>query len=109
MKTIKQILIEAKAKIEQGWCQKTDAKDKFGNFVSADSYAAVCWCSEGAIISVVGLNNQAEDTMDILRFITNCGIVKWNDAPERTKEEVLELFDKAIDKADTFSRAVWKD
>lgn len=41
--------------------------------------------------------------VDIMRLTlqTTMGIVRWNDAPERTHAEVVDAFDRAIARAET--------
>ena len=70
--------------IEQtGWCQKEEVKRKKG--------VVVGYCAAGAIFKVYG------DDLTIFRGIINkvravigaVGLAAWNDAPERTKAQVV--------------------
>lgn len=93
----KKILVGAKKLLENGWCQKhLNVIDENGN---------MSYCSIGAIHSAA--NNIAllrsqdrQRAYDSLRIsIENYYIDNWNDHPDRTKEEVLAAFDKAIELA----------
>ena len=105
-KTDAQILKEAKAYIERGWCKQALAKDVCGNHVHTHSLRAVAWCAEGAVIracqdnspgpgGTVGpschtLKCRLEDTLG-----GNC-INAFNDSFWTTKRTVLGLFNKTI-------------
>jgi hypothetical protein len=45
------LLIRARGFIERGWCRKAFACDIEKNRVLADSFCAVSWCAEGALIA----------------------------------------------------------
>jgi hypothetical protein len=95
---IRQILIGAKSLIEtNGWCQKKYASKEGG------------FCMAGAIGKVMSYNklSYGDKTLclaiDILRKSIEVGVKSgyysigdYNDAPGRTKAEVLAMFDKAI-------------
>lgn len=90
----KQILIEATKLIEQGWCQKRYTITQKG---------IIHYCSIGAVLFAqrdlnFGYSNQLtnivyEKLWEALGERIN--VSEWNDAPERTKEEVVNLFKKA--------------
>lgn len=93
-----EILKEArKLLIEKGWTQAAYARDINGYRVSPRSTDAVCFCSIGAIQHVHGSWGVPE------RFLTRASehaywsVPVWNDKPGRTKEDVIALFDKAIE------------
>jgi hypothetical protein len=99
MNTPKEILIAARAKIEEGWCRKSYARDRQGNTVYSGNPAASSWCMAGAVAAAA--NNEELALREPFRLldevIGNGGNIEaYNDAPERTKEEVLAIFDKAI-------------
>lgn len=80
-------LLKAKKLVEGGWCQKS--------FHEGDSY-----CAMGALMAVetvrhsdYGFLLEAINGSDRFNFIS---LTQWNDKTERTKEQVLKLFDKAI-------------
>lgn len=87
--------------IEKGWTQKAGAHDAHGNSVSIGSPDAACFCLYGAIGAAIGGKrpqedprmNEACDALDWeLRGLGySYSFISWNDAPHRTKEEVLAL------------------
>lgn len=107
-----EILMRAKVKIVCGWTQGMLAEDEDGSDCVPTDPAAVCWCSMGAIESAVGRERSsagwpyeqrqeyqaAIDALKriILRDFKETEIPVWNDDEHRTKDEVLNAFDKAI-------------
>jgi hypothetical protein len=75
-------LIEAKDYIQRnGWCQ--------GDFSVGDSVCAV-----GALNAI---GDYSDETIDALAMaIGGCNIPLWNDVPERTLDDVLAAYDRAI-------------
>ena len=83
--TRREILIEAKELVENGWIQHR-LTDGQGNY-----------CAAGAIEHSACYTSQS--TLEIIDFM--CDLVggplsAYNDAPGRTKDEILALFDRAI-------------
>lgn len=102
-KSVKEILIAAKWIIENvGWCQGSYALTKDNNriFSVEEAYAAgdICAaCSTGSIMLTEASEQLKNDAERILRLqVPDHKIVDWNDAPGRTREEVLAVFDRAI-------------
>ena len=93
-----QILIEGRRVVERGWCQRASARNASGIPCEWDEPAACQWCSTGAMLHVVSMFVwEHAGALNFLRqAIGQHSIVGWNDAPERTKEEVLAAFDRAI-------------
>lgn len=86
-KTTKDLLVFGKSRIEQyGWIQH-----RFGT-------KAVGFCMAGSMIPDGGRVSEFANAADqcLRKVIGENSIGKWNDMPGRTKEEVLEAFDKAI-------------
>jgi hypothetical protein len=71
------ILKAAKAKIEQGWTQRS-------------------FCVEGAILSCNAPGLLPLDALRYLQRAIDTPLPWWNDAPGRTQAEVLAAFDRAI-------------
>lgn len=101
--TVKEVLIAAKWILENyGWCQGFYAKDAEGQRVYGYHIeGAACYCTLGALNMVEtaadGLRAGATDL--VIEVIGNDWIVSdWNDTPGRTKDEVLETFDRAIER-----------
>lgn len=97
--SVKEGLIKARAKVEEGWCQGAAARDKGGLAVAATSSDATRFCILGAI-NAARLDNGVS-VIGELYCALKCeagesSLAGFNDAPGRTQEEVLALFDKAI-------------
>ena len=105
------VLVAARALLTPpaAWTRVAFARNEAGNSTISGDPSAVCWCAVGAVnraartqFGVCGL--QAMTAVDALATAlgalvadTSGGVAAYNDAPERTHEEILELFDKAID------------
>ena len=94
-KTVEQIK-EAKALIEQGWCQRSYAFNKHDYPVIYNSPDAQRWCSTGALLRITMHNGLMCNLTQFFRS----NLVRWNDSYQRTKEEVLKEFDSAITAAE---------
>lgn len=109
MKTIKEVLIEARALIADParWTQGEFARTADGRILDGYCEGAVCWCALGAIrkVTMEGAESREErtealvlsyDAADLLQaHLANViAVPKFNDS--HTHEEVLALFDKAI-------------
>lgn len=105
------ILRAAKNLLEtKGWTQGSFARNEQGNTCFMNDSEASCFCSRGAIYKVSSefLERNSPIVFDAERALRRamesnspassgtCGIVIYNDAPERTKEEVLLKFAEAI-------------
>lgn len=94
--TALEILTAARAKVAQGWTQR-----RYSTVIGGKR----CFCAVGALIEVAPDYGAIEHrgAVDLLTvaatgFAMNSA-VHWNDAPGRTRAEVLAAFDKAIDLA----------
>lgn len=106
--TTVEFLKETRAKLAQGWTQREFAR-KDGEPTGASALDSDCWCVVGALGHVALLHG---DYFMPAKFEARSALVEaigsaeferwsyslphWNDAPERTQEDVLALFDKAI-------------
>jgi hypothetical protein len=99
--TVKEILIAARWIIDNvGWCHKGGSTSKAGKHTSL--------CALLAIDEVDHIPSiTARDAHNVLRAIifkdnpinlpfTYVSISEWNDYHSRTKEQVLDLYDRAI-------------
>ena len=90
----------ARALIEKGWATGIWARDADGEYCDAQSPSAVCWCSAGAIAAARGMiefDALYTPEASLLRgAIGGKPIPQWNDDLDRTKDEVLAAFDRAI-------------
>lgn len=105
-KTVIEVLKEARSKVAQGWCQGPCAVNADGMSVPPESAKACKWCVYGALEVVAGeepdVRRMAELILDKeanAPAYSNC--VGFNEYPGRTQAEVLDLFDRAIEKAGT--------
>ena len=96
--TTVEVLKAARAKIEQGWCQGSYARNAMNEKVLYRSVDACRWCAMGAIVSLGGVDWIT--AADVIKQANAIEVIpKWNDAPNRTQAEVLAAFDKAIELA----------
>lgn len=104
MSDVKLILIEARQKISEGWTQRAYARMSNevddGGKVSPESLLATCWCTTGAVWAVIPRGTSSRSSFnkikEVMGWESTDDIINWNDAPTRTQEEVLDLFDRAI-------------
>jgi hypothetical protein len=101
-------LIEARRLINNGWIQKTFAKDAHGYMCDWGSEAARSFCSIGAIYRATDWRSTYNTDLCMRAFEAlaenmypgygdpSGHIARYNDARGRTKEEVLEAFDRSI-------------
>ena len=95
---------------EDRWTKGVLARDSQGRSVSADSKDAVCFCAMGAIdkaafqqyrtsahLSFMEVGDTASDAISVLGEEVGTRTVNvWNDDPNTTHEDVLEMFDRTI-------------
>jgi len=116
-----EILKTARHLIEQGWTQGNYARNAIGDRTDPAAENAVCWCTLGALRRASGFGIALNHLVycmeeDRYRIETNYGVVtrrlidcipshqgytagelvSFNDAANRTKADVLKLFDDAI-------------
>ena len=97
--TVLEVLVRARANVKKGWCQESSAKDTYGFSVAYWQPEACFWCIMGAIWKACGSIDaiHGEKAEAVIRDILDEKYIsQWNDKPGRTKQEVLDLFDKAI-------------
>lgn len=97
-----EILKEARRRIiEKGWSQGALYRDFKGEPIIFSKGRVICsFCTMGAVLfSSKGMNSYYTDrALEVLeRFVPDGLIPRWNDDPTRTKEEVIALFDRAIE------------
>jgi hypothetical protein len=102
--TVKETLIAARWILDNvGWCQGTLYKDKYGNHLSFANTITVSACAIGAVfaVDIDDTNNSHDKALDLLlemQLDDSVNLAMWNDKKGRTKQEVLKLFDRAIEK-----------
>lgn len=102
-----EMLKNARAHIEKGWVQGPTAVNENGSSVPAIAPTACRWCSYGALVK----ENEGKCSSDVLLACENLlekaipdsdytqGYINWQEEPGRKKEEVLAMFDQAIELA----------
>lgn len=90
------VLLNAADLLEKkGWTQGCDARDADGRTVALDSELAQSFCAIGAVHRVAAHVHDADEALNVLRRFCRNGVSPWNDAPNRRKEEVVDLLRKA--------------
>lgn len=105
------VLKRARQLLQRGWCQGYLARDAGGVHRYFDDERAVEFCALGAMHRADhDLRQEARGWriavyQALLRLDAvleadgvaewGCRVVRWNNAPERTQEEVLAAFDRA--------------
>ena len=93
--TIRQALKKARTRVRRGWAHGAGARARNGRVVPLDKHAA-CVCALGAIWLADWWNYSACKTALERCLPAGVSIVDFNDAPRRTKRQVIDLFDRAI-------------
>jgi hypothetical protein len=95
---IKKALGVAATLIRTGWTKFTKARTREGLPVAVNSRDAACFCAMGAIERACGddavLWTATERALKEFAGITR-PVSYWNDAPGRTKEDVIQAFETA--------------
>lgn len=106
MKT-SEILRIARSRVEKGWCQGSPAMMEDGSYIVEKDSKIGYWqqagrfCSWGAVRSTEYMDGAEYEwwlgAYRLLEKICPTGnIIDWNDVPNRTQAEVLDLFDRTI-------------
>lgn len=91
-------LLRAAALVRKGWTQEAFARDSAGNQVPPDNENACKWCAVGAIEAANMNPGNVEKALKLFRShlpAEHNSAVEFNDAPERTAEQVADLMEKA--------------
>ena len=96
-----ELLTEARARIARGWTQGANARNAAGGVTLAWAEEAVCWDTMGAVACRDDDWTTAEPAWAALRAAVGgeTWVAEWNDAPGRTREDVLALYDRAIERS----------
>ncbi len=78
---------------ESKWTKGVNARDSSGNPISCLSDKATCFCLVGATFKCNGDESpdKVYKVMDKISDEIKFSISEWNDAPERTFQEVKDL------------------
>ena len=106
MNTIQDCLSDARKLIEkpENWTKGAHARDAAGESVDYDSLAALSFCASGALEKVhkdYGSVIWTKAYSALLKSIPNeyLDVADYNDDPETTHEDILRLFDIAINRS----------
>jgi hypothetical protein len=98
------LVLDARELIERGWCQSTPAVSETGRAVEPTSTHARKWSALGALIaayrSYAPQETVARSAFALARRALAHGagdLTAWNDAPGRTRKEVLAAFRGAVE------------
>jgi len=87
--------------VPERWTKGAFARNYSKEECDPEDTMAMCWCVHGAFEKIsLDCDENIADSIYLARrqymkFI-KCGVISFNDAPERTHSEILEVFDKAI-------------
>ena len=94
---------------EDRWMKGEYARKLDGNHCSPLDNDAVQWCAIGAVIHTAGSYKDANSAIHwlIKQVEKDITVTQWQDQPETTHQDVLDLLDRAIDQA-TKTHMEWK-
>jgi hypothetical protein len=90
-----------RSRIDAGWSQAAHARDRVGEEVSIASDEASAWmlCAAFALAGKDGIPmNHLPRALGVVTGMNS--IEGWNDDPPRTKQEVLDALDAAIERVE---------
>ncbi len=91
------LLTEARGLIENnGWCQGALWNNSGEYCIYGALFHVHCGSPHGNVTSILAEARTSLCLASKAQPATPSGLVKWNNTPGRTKEEVLAAFDKAI-------------
>lgn len=95
---VRRVLKRARNLLKLGWTKGAEARNRYGHSVSVGCDNAVRYCASGAIQCAAGKNRTlAREAERFLSSLTTSGsVVNFNDAPDRTRDEVVGLFSRGI-------------
>lgn len=96
-----ELLHEAGALVNAGWCQGTEARTAHGSAVDVCDATAASWSLLGAL-QAAALRDESTRMEDIevavaaiAELIADPSLAHWNDVPARTQHRVTELLEQA--------------
>jgi hypothetical protein len=98
------ILARARQLVAYGWCQGAEARDGDGGSTNAWSPLAVRWSLLGALVAAVDLPPDPPAAYlgplrralaALAEVMDEASLARWNDAPERTRDDVLAIVEAA--------------
>lgn len=96
------LLRKARGYVERGWTREVGARNTLGMETSSTNRYAIRWCTIGAMERANAGPGEmvSHGRALLLSLIPDISLAGWNDAPGRTQQDVLNLFDRAIEKAE---------
>lgn len=103
---ILRIIDGARPLIEAGWTQGAYARDAVGDIAYFSGREATCYCIVGALLRAQAAPMGKGDVSVVVdqihlrgfpRWTRPSAIHVWNDAPTRTKEDVLAVLDRTAE------------
>jgi hypothetical protein len=88
--------------LEKGWTQRAFARTSTGEPIGRYNRESkpVSFCALGAVEHLSNNDYVRRDATYLLKDQIHYGsLIEWNDKRGRTKQQVIKLFDKAIEKA----------
>lgn len=102
MNEIIELLKQARAKIDGGWCMGANARDEHGKPVNANDKTACSWCIVGVTyaVSTPLAAHQLQHELVLSESLEeyNYQLSSFNDHPGTTKDKVLALFTETIER-----------
>jgi hypothetical protein len=102
---ISQALTYARVLLADGWCQGADARDERGEAVEPWDLEAVAWSLVGAVAAVA--NDAEAEIANVVERVSMAlalaldlpidALRRWNDEPQRTRGDVLDACDRAVE------------
>ena len=96
------------AQIERGWSQGADARNAQGRAVGLNSGEAQAWSLLGAFALAATDGIPGDHVRRALVALSDVigidSLQEWNDAPDRTREEVLSALEEAGEQIETRER-----
>lgn len=104
--TTKELLIAARRRIANGWTKDESARDANGNPVGVHHPCAVSFCLFGAIRAAARTQSDMSALYALGKALPNppyrnyvvSKLTKFNDDPDTTQDDVLALYDRAIER-----------
>jgi hypothetical protein len=79
------------------WTKGAFARDANCNQTPSKGIYAACWCLTGACIAVTSDSSRERNLLHAIgEYIEDVTIIVWNDAPERTFEDIHAILNKAL-------------
>jgi len=92
-----EILSDARGRLDRGWCQGTSA-DEHGNLCAMAAVSAAVLYAKQLGVETHTVFPHPSDALSekVKEFGSYETVVQFNDDPRTSKQDVLNLFDKAI-------------